>query len=742
MTSSAFDALAEPVKRWVWRQKWPSLRDVQEKAIPAILDGGDVVISARTAAGKTEAAFLPLISRVLAKSEGQDRDVGFSLLYVSPLKALINDQHRRLESLAELCELPLHRWHGDVSGDAKKRARERPYGIVLITPESLEALLVRRGREAPKLFSALEAVVIDELHAFIGSERGVQLQSILTRIEIATRRDRIDRIGLSATLGDMRLAAEALRPGSGDDVWLVEGKDEGNGLKLQIKGYERSVFDPRAFDGEAGEDPPEDQPRRTADHLAYPPMIDDLFRILRGRSNLLFAGSRQNVEIITDALASQCESARLPNEFFAHHGNLAKSEREDVELRLREDPRPTTAVATTTLELGIDIGDVETVAQVGPGFSVASLRQRLGRSGRRLGKPAILRMFIVEDAATHAPHPADQMRFGLIQAIAIVECLIAGWCEPPRRQGLHLSTLVHQTLAIILQTGGIRPATAWRVLAEHGPFRAVDRDLFAALLRQLASRAIVTMSPDGLLMIGPDAERIVDTHDFYAVFETPEEYRVIHATRTLGTYPLESPLAPGQAILFGGRRWTVLHIDDDSRTIDVTKSKAVLPPVFGGSGGLIHDRIVEEMRNVLLSSNEPTYLDTRAVEMLRQGRKAFSDFGLIDTHILELGSNVFVFPWVGSIKLATLTAALVHNKFEASFKNNILEISNSNSEAVSRAISACHNIEWRALASQMSRQRVEKFDCLVGSELLLRAVAEERLSISSISGIAERVISH
>ncbi len=372
MQPSTFERLGHPVRRWIWPQKWQRLRDVQEKAIPAILAGGDVVISARTAAGKTEAAIMPLLTRVL---DGDGRD-GFRILYVSPLKALINDQYRRLEPLCEACDIPLHKWHGDVSADAKARARKTPSGVVMITPESLEALLVRRGKEVRFLFSSLEAVVIDELHALIGTERGMQLQSILNRIEIACDRERIDRIGLSATLGDMRLAADALRPTGGADVKVIEGNDEGNGLKLQIRGYYET--ERGEDDGEKDASPDKD----TAERHGIPERLaDDLFRLLRGHRNLLFGGSRQRVELYADRLRLMCEDSRVPNEFFPHHGSLSKAEREDVELRLRDDPRPTTAVATTTLELGIDIGDVESVAQIGPGFSVSSLRQRLGRSG-------------------------------------------------------------------------------------------------------------------------------------------------------------------------------------------------------------------------------------------------------------------------------------------------------------------------------------------------------------------------
>ncbi|MDP2781666.1 DEAD/DEAH box helicase, partial [Devosia sp.] len=482
---SGFDRLSHPVRRWIWQQKWKTLRDVQEKAIPAVLAGGDVVISARTAAGKTEAVFLPLLTRIETRGENAD---GFSVLYVSPLKALINDQHRRLQGLCESCDMLLHKWHGDVSADAKTRARKRPSGIVLITPESLEALLVRRGGEAARLFSRLDAVVIDELHAFIGTERGMQLQSILNRIEVASNRDQIDRIGLSATLGNMQLAAEALRPGNGTNVKIVQGEDEGSGVRLQIRGYllgQRQDPEQAPAENLAPDIAIEDAADPFSRSILPDALANDLFRFLRGKSNLLFAGSRTNVEICTDRLRLMCAEASLPQEFFAHHGNLSKAIREEVETRLRDDPRPTTAVATTTLELGIDIGDVETVAQIGPGFSVASLRQRLGRSGRRAGQPAILRIFIVEPPIGKGRHPCDRLRLDLVQSIAMVECLKADWCEPPSPAGLHLSTLIHQIMALILQYGGVGPVAAWKVLCERGPFRAVDKGLFAELLRAM-----------------------------------------------------------------------------------------------------------------------------------------------------------------------------------------------------------------------------------------------------------------
>ena len=231
--SAAFDLLAEPVQRWIWRKDWKSLHDIQERAIPQLLNSDeDLIIAASTAGGKTEAAFLPLISSVL----DDPGSGGFDLVYIGPLRALINDQFKRLEDLCEGIELPVYPWHGDISQTVKSRARKNPHGILLITPESLEALFVLRGNLIPMLFKSTRAIVIDELHALLDNERGIHLRSLLARLELAVGR-RIQRVGLSATLGEMALAKEYLRPKKPDGVVLLESKSDGKELRVQIRGY-------------------------------------------------------------------------------------------------------------------------------------------------------------------------------------------------------------------------------------------------------------------------------------------------------------------------------------------------------------------------------------------------------------------------------------------------------------------------------------------------------------------------
>ena len=310
---------------------------------------------------------------------------------MSPLRALINDQFRRLSDLCETVEVPVHPWHSDISSAIKTHARRDPRGVLLITPESLEATFVLRGLEIPGLFGNLACIVIDELHAFIDTERGIQVRSLLSRLEYATRR-RIRRVGLSATLGDMELARQYVRPEAPEAVQVVKDASDGPALRLQIRGYRRTPGDSQSHDDEQH---PSGTSRAIADHL---------FAKLRGGTNLVFAGQRRSVEELADLLRRKSEQLGVPNEFLPHHANLAGDYRSFVERRLKDKTLPMTAICTTTLELGIDIGEIECVAQVGPPFSVSSLRQRLGRSGRR-GQPAVLRMYQTEDAIDAASHP-------------------------------------------------------------------------------------------------------------------------------------------------------------------------------------------------------------------------------------------------------------------------------------------------------------------------------------------------
>jgi ATP-dependent Lhr-like helicase len=428
-------------------------------SIPILLRGDtDLIITAGTASGKTEAAFLPIASRLAA--EESNSQLGFRAIYVSPLRALINDQFGRMESLCAELEIEVTKWHGDVSASVKAKARKTPRGILLITPESLEAILVRRGQEAARLFRGLSYVVIDEMHAFMDSPRGKQLQSVLHRIDIAAGLPRPVRVGLSATLADEDVSRSFLRPLDPGDVMVLPKLAAEQELKLQVRGY---VAPSRRLKPRQTSPDDEEAPEET-DDLAEKAIATHLFDTLRGRRSLIFAGSRSMVETTTLRLSELSDRIGVPEEFFAHHGSLSKEHREEVERRMKDQSRPASIVCTTTLELGIDVGAIEAVAQIGPGHTVSGMRQRLGRSGRRAGHPAVMRVYVREEALSESTHPLDALRHTTVQTIAMLHLMLREWNDPPVPGRLHLSTMLHQVLALIAQHGGISAAAAWEQL--------------------------------------------------------------------------------------------------------------------------------------------------------------------------------------------------------------------------------------------------------------------------------------
>lgn len=631
--SGTFEKLALPVQKWIRQQGWRELRDIQARAIRSICDSDrDLIVAASTAGGKTEAAFLPLISQVLDAPADNE---GFDLLYIGPLKALITDQAGRLEDICREAELPVVPWHGDVAQSVKSRALKKPGGILLITPESLEALFIRRGLEIPRLFGATRAVVIDELHSVLDSERGVQMRSLLNRLEFSVKRP-IRRIGLSATLGDMDLARAYLRPDDAPNVDLIKAEGGEAELRLQLRGY---------LSGEEDENAPS----------ATNAIASHLFQHLRGSDNLVFAGARQSVEIYADRLRDLCEREHLPQEFYPHHASLSRDHRDFVERRLKDAAKPTTAICTSTLELGIDIGDVACVAQIGAPFSVAALRQRLGRSGRREGQPAILRQYAVETRLTAESNFVDRLRLGLVRAIAMIDLLLDGWCEPPKPQALHLSTLVHQILSVIAERGGASASHLYHVLCREGPFRMVSTPIFTEVLRALggAEIGLIEQTEGGLLLLGPTGERLVEHYSFYAVFKTPEEYRLVANGRDLGTLPVDNVLSPGMMLIFSGRRWLIQEIHDREKVIMVTPAKAGTPPMFGGDPGDIHDRVIERMFDILEGEVEPAYMDPVSIQMLEEARLNYARMGFRESRIVSPGaSSAILATRVGTVKTA------------------------------------------------------------------------------------------
>ncbi|MFP2923845.1 DEAD/DEAH box helicase [Pyxidicoccus sp. 3LG] len=708
----------------MWTQGWKELRDIQEAAIAPVLAGNrDVILSASTASGKTEAAFLPICSRLADEAAGSVRAI-----YVGPLKALINDQFERLDGLCEGLGIPVHRWHGDVSQGHKSRLLKSPAGILLITPESLESLFIRHGSSLLGLFSRLGHIVIDELHAFIGTERGCQLQSLLHRTELMLRRS-VPRVGLSATLGDMSLAADFLRPGAGRNVILCTSPSGGGALRLQLRGYRRRAPDARRLAGLEEEAPPE-EPGDAVPEDEHDVGVH-LFQTLRGTYNLVFANSRANVELYADLLRRMCEDARLPNEFFPHHGNLSRELREDAESALKAKQRPVSLVCTTTLEMGIDVGAVQSISQVGVPPSVASLRQRLGRSGRK-GGPAVLRLYLQEAELTDTSPLPDQLRVRLVQSVAMVELLLSGWCEPPAAEAFHFSTLVQQLLSLIAQHGGVKAAEAFGALCQGGPFGRVSRDDFLRFLRGLGQKELLTQSSDGTLLLGRVGERLVNHYSFYAAFASVEEFRLVAAGRTLGTMPIDQPLFVGTFLIFGGRRWRVLAVQGDEKVVELEPAPAGRVPMFESTGvGGVHARIREQMRTTYVGNTIPRYLDARAQALLAEGRATFQRLGLAERSIVSAGREVYLFPWSGDAVVHTLALALRARGLDVETLGPVLKVVEAQAEveAVLRALVAREPDRPESLTSEVANMAIEKHDGFVPPELLASDYAARHLDV-------------
>jgi ATP-dependent Lhr-like helicase len=713
--SQAFLQLDPRIQHYLWAEGWGELRDVQEQAIPLILPGKqDVIVAASTASGKTEAAFLPALTHLLGQP-----DEGL-IVYISPLKALINDQFGRLGRLCENLDVSVWPWHGDVTAATKRKFVQKPTGVLLITPESLEATLCNRGTSIAALFKRMTFFVIDELHAFIGTERGKQLQALMHRIDVSLGH-LVPRIGLSATLGDMSLAVQFLRPNR--PVAIINASSVGRQLLILVKGFEEPV----TVGGASKNDPgTERAPLAIAQYM---------FKALRGSNNLIFPNSRREVERYTHLLNGLCDQAQVPQEFWPHHGNLSKEIRYETEAALKQNERAATAVCTSTLELGIDIGAVKSVVQIGTPPSVASLRQRLGRSGRREGEPAILRGYIIEHALDEKAHLETRLRLDTVQTSAVISLLLENWFEPSAVQGAHYSTLVQQLLSSIAQYGGLQATQAFHLLCDPpGPFERVSKDAFADLLRTLGQKEILTQDHSGLLLHGPIGDKIVNHYSFYAAFSSDEEFRIVSGGKALGTLPVSQMMTPGQRILFGGRTWLIEAIDEEHKTIHVAPAKGGAPPLFNGNGGRVHTQVRRRMRDIYVAEDAPPFLDSTAQRFLIEGRKAFASLALDDRLLLDQGSQAILLTWLGDAANEAIACLLMSHGVQASTGRLGVEI-----QRASRSLEGIEDLlvdissgpvvpvdELLANASNLLRQ---KWDGLLSPHLLRHSYASSNLNL-------------
>ncbi|MDY0289144.1 MAG: DEAD/DEAH box helicase [Sphaerochaeta sp.] len=711
-SSESFELLDRRIQFWIWNNDWNELRDIQEKAIPHILSHDrDVILSSGTASGKTEAAFLPILTHMLRREEG----IGLTV-YISPLVALINDQYSRLLELCESLLVPVYPWHSGIPASRKKKMFANPSGVLLITPESLEALFCNHGGQVGMLFSDTQYIVIDELHSFIGTERGKQLQTLMHLLETAVAR-RIPRIGLSATLGDMNLAAEYLRKADPPEIINSDVPAE---LKILMKGYTQSKV--------------EDDEKETDDGDASFQIAKYVFPLLKQSNNLVFPNSRAKVEYYTKLFSELCEENKCPNGFFAHHGNLAHTIREEAEATIKEAKHPTTIVCTNTLELGIDIGSVESIVQIGAPPSVASLRQRLGRSGREKGKPSILRAFTIEEELSNKSTLVSELREHTIEFCAMINLLLLKWFEPPRVWTLNFSTLVQQILALISQHGGISVQSAYRLLCDAGPFDTVTKKDFMELLRSLSMNELITQDSTGLLFHGKRGEQLVNHYSFYAAFDTEKEFRIVSDSKTLGTLPVKSLVAVDDFIIFAGKSWIVTAIDMKSRTIQVSPQRKGKPPVFYSSRGLVHSEVRAMMRKIYEGLALVPYADAVTKRLVEEGQRAYVTNNLKHEDIVQSGSSVFLFSWLGDDVNEALGAIFRWQGFSIYQAGMSIVIPFASKKSVFECIGKLRNDQKptiSALLSQADNLEKEKWDWALSRELLEKTYESTNMDLDT-----------
>lgn len=636
-----FERYAPFVQDFIYRNNWESLRAIQSAAGDAIFNTDEnVLLSASTASGKTEATFFPILTLF---SEDMPRSVG--AIYIGPLKALINDQFMRLNELCEEADIPVWHWHGDVAQSHKNKLMKNPSGILQITPESLEALLIRKHAAISKLFGDLRFIVIDEVHSLMRGDRGGQTLCLIERLSrLAGVNPR--RIGLSATIGDLESTGEFLASGTGRGT--VIPRIENKGIKWRLSMEHFYISQQNAPEEKENSDAlpvldikTDEAPDHADAGMGY------IFEHTKGKKCLVFVNSREECEAVTTTLRSYCEANREPDRFLIHHGNLSAAYRETAEAAMKDEDVFLTTVTTATLELGIDIGRLERAFQIDAPFTVSSFLQRMGRTGRRDLPPEM--WFVMRE---ELPEPRSMLPetipWKLLQGIALVQVYLEErWVEPPKLDRLPFSLLYHQTMSTLASCGELSPASlASRVLSLKY-FHRITQDDYRILLRHLIEIDHIQRTDEGGLIIGLAGERIVNSFKFYAVFQENEEYTVRWGSQKLGTIVMPPPV--GEKIAIAGHVWIVEEVDHKRRLVYCEQIKGKVPAYFGDCPGDINTKILLRMREVLIEDKSYPYLMKNAVSRLEQARSTARNSHITRNPLICMGGNMWcLFPWLGT----------------------------------------------------------------------------------------------
>ncbi len=712
------------VKEYIYTHSWESLREVQLAAARTLLESDrHLLLTSPTASGKTEAAFFPILTLL-------DRapSATVSVLYIAPLKSLINDQFSRLEELLDRSGVPVTHWHGDVSASHKKRLMESPCGILQITPESLESMLLHRFNDIVRIFGDLRFVVIDEVHTLTGTDRGNQIQCQLSRIaRLIGRQPR--RIGLSATVGDPHLAAKWLAGDSGVAVDVPELSQGGLRWRLGMEHF--FIANAEKEQTERGEG------ARTAIDAGYEYMYD----CVKGKKALVFSNSREQTEYITATLRQIAQARKEPDRFLIHHGNLSAALREDAEHRMKNDAESVVTCATVTMELGVDIGRLERVMQNEAPNSVSSFLQRLGRSGRRGQPPEMMMVFREEDPLPNTPLP-QLVPWELLQGIAVVQLYLEErFIEPPKLKSKPWSLLFHQTLSLLAASGERTPKQLAEQILSLPPFSMVEKEEYRTLLLSMLKNDFLQMTEEKGLIVGLAGERLLRSFQFYAVFKDSEDFTVRAGSPSEGSAEeigtITTPPPVGDRFALAGRVWEVEELDVQRKLVYVHPVLGKMQVSWPGDYGEIHTKILERMRRVLLEDTVYPYLKPAAAKRLETVRHLAKNTGLGARMLLHLGGGSWcLFPFLGTRGFRTLRRFLARYASQLGISGIEFEgchyitfrMEGQREELLSRLAMVFEgSIDPFSLVGSGELPLFDKYDTFIPAELLRRAYACDRL---------------
>ncbi|MCQ2428278.1 MAG: DEAD/DEAH box helicase [Clostridia bacterium] len=740
-----FERFPPFIREYIYRHSWESLRPVQISAARSIF-GTDrnLLLTSATASGKTEAALFPILSLLC-----EERTSGIGVLYIAPLKSLINDQFGRIGELLDMTGITVTHWHGDVAQSHKKKLLSSPSGILQITPESLESMLVNRSNDIVRLFGDLKFVIIDEIHTLTGSDRGNQIICQLCRLgRLIGHHPR--RIGLSATVGSPELAAAWLEAGSGreTDIPLLPPEKLRWRLGMEHFYIQNASFDQRGNDaGAADAAAVTATAEKNKKYSALDAGYEYIYDCVKNKKSIVFSNSREETEYITATLRQIASKRGDEDIFLIHHGNLSASIREEAEAKMKDDGINAVTCATVTMELGIDIGRLERVLQNGAPTSVSSFLQRLGRSGRRGQPPEMMEVFREENPLPNTPLP-QLIPWELIRAIAIVQLYIEErFIEPPHSKKLPYSLAFHQTLSVSASCGELKPSQLCQRALSLRALSSIPKDEYRALITSMLEQGFLEMTEEKGIIVGLAGERLLSSFKFYAVFKDSEDFTVRCESDEIGTITTPPPV--GDRFALAGRVWEVEELDIQRKLIYVHKVEGKMEVSWPGDYGEIHTRILKRMRRVLEEDADYPYLGPNARERLETARHLARNTGMLSKSVVHLGGLTYcMFPWLGTRSSRTLRKYL--SSHSADYRISGIEYEgccfivfklegNNAAEFVNRMAADIreNGIDCLSLVSPSENPVFEKYDGYIPASLLRKAYAADKLTAEETE---ERII--